>query len=74
MEAPTQDPLEYRYKLAKASIVFGTIYLTKYGIDSNHPEHQMAVKLLGSLKENLAFLDTVYQFRQTKSDLPPNNV
>lgn len=65
INAPTQDSLEYRYQLAKASIVFGTIYLAKYGIDPNHKEHQMSVKLLKSLEENLAFLDTSYETHQT---------
>jgi len=64
LEAPpedTQDTPEHRYKLAKAAIVFGTLYLAKYGMDPTHPEHPMTRKLLGNLGNNLTFLDTTYQ-------------
>lgn len=64
VDAPTQDSLEYRYKLTRASIVFGAMYMAKFGIDSAHRENQMTLKLLGSLEENLTFLDTVCKTHQ----------
>lgn len=55
------ESVENRYKVAKIVAVFGSMYLSKYAMDNNHPEHKMAVFLLGNLQNNLAHLDVEYQ-------------
>lgn len=69
MDASTEDSPEYKYKLAKSSIVFGTLFLAKYAMEPTHPEYQMTRNLLGNLEENLAFLDKIYKSHQTDSNV-----
>ncbi len=58
------DSPEYNYKLLKTVVVFGSMFLSKYAMDPNHHEHQMAISLLSSLEGNLASLDNSYQTRK----------
>lgn len=43
-------------EFARKCAIFGTLYLTQYTLAENHPEHAIAVALLGGLRENLKSL------------------
>lgn len=55
------DKREYNYQLIRASAVFGSMFLSKYAMKSDHKEHLMSQSLLGNLKENLKKLDEKYK-------------
>lgn len=64
IEQSTDDSVDYNYKLLKATVVFGAIYLAKYAMRSDNSEHPMAVSLLKNLEGNLSILDNQYHIRK----------
>lgn len=60
IEQSTADSIDYNYKLLKATVVFGAMYLAKYAMKSDSDEHPMAVSLLENLEGNLSILDNQY--------------
>ena len=56
----SSNSLDHTYQLLKACVVFGSIGLAKYAMSPDHPEHDMTVALLGSIKGNLELLDQKY--------------
>ncbi len=53
--------LKKRYKLIKGVLVFGTIFLAKYGMGTRQKEHQMSVSLLENLEKALLRIDQEYK-------------
>jgi hypothetical protein len=43
--------------LAKATAVFGTVSLARFAMQTDHPEHPMAVALMTHLEHHIAFVD-----------------
>ena len=60
LESSPPEQRAKEYIQLKGAIVFGSIFFAKFAMDRNHPEHTMAVGLLGSLEKNLAYLDKTY--------------
>lgn len=65
LAASSHDAIEYNYQLLRATAVFGSMYLAKYGMAPDHVEHAMAKSLLGNLENNLAKLDEKYAEMKT---------
>lgn len=58
-ESKVED-IKYRYALMKETAVFGTIFLSRFGMNKDHPEHDMSITLLRSLERNLEVLGKQY--------------
>lgn len=65
----TPRALDYNYHLLRATAVFGTMYLTKYGLKKGHPENPMSISLLRNLERNLASLDQQYNVMKVNNNL-----
>ncbi|GEM_PF-4325313 len=51
---------EDAYHLLRSAIIFGTLYLAKFGMDPNHGEHPRVAQQLKQLDHNLKSLDDEY--------------
>ncbi len=56
----SQDPQE-AYYLTRAIAIAGAIDLSRYAMEPDHPEHNMAKALLSHLRQNLASLDEYFK-------------
>ena len=65
-ESPTEK-LDYNYALTRTIAVQGTLFLAKYAMKPDHPEHEMSVRLLSSIKGNLESLDQQYKLIKEQS-------
>lgn len=54
------ENLDDNYNLLKTTAVFGSMYLAKYGMQADHPEHTMSLSLLHNLIPNLTELEKKY--------------
>ena len=64
-ESKTGD-LKYRYTLMYESVVYGTVFLSRFGMELDNPEHDMTIALLSNLKPNLEALDNKYSLLKNK--------
>ncbi len=71
IEQSTANSVDYNYKLLKAVVVFGAMYLAKYAMRSDNGEHPMAVSLLKNLEGNLSILDNQYNIRGARNSTEP---
>ena len=65
LEQSDFENIDNNYKLAKAIVVFGTIYLSSWGMDTQHREHKMPERLLSNLEQTLQHLDRTYEKLKT---------